>query len=92
MFRVEFTVHMRCRTGTTSFCREEQLPFVPFPGLDVLDDALGEFKLEHVAWHSGSQMFLCQGRVECNYWDFRTACPAMAKAGWAEVEDVRQLD
>jgi hypothetical protein len=60
MFRVEFSVHLTYSKGMTSFRREEELPFVPFIGLDVLDDVLGQFTLEHVAWHSGSRMFLCQ--------------------------------
>ncbi len=54
MSRVEFTVHLIYAKGATCFEREEQLPFAPFIGLDVLDNILGEFKLRDVAWDSGS--------------------------------------
>lgn len=88
-FRVEFSVHLRYAKGTTVFQREERLPFVPFVGLDVLDDVLGEFKLEHVAWHSGSRMFLCQSALDRHYWTIQQAQRSMRKAGWAEEKEAR---
>ncbi|MFG0289601.1 MAG: hypothetical protein ACF8CQ_15585 [Rhodopirellula sp. JB044] len=90
MFRTEYAVHLRYAKGMALFSREEQLPFAPFVGLDVLDNVLGEFKLEHVAWHAGSSMFLCQGTVNRNYWNLRQAQQAMKKAGWTEEPEARE--
>jgi hypothetical protein len=67
MHRVEFAVHLRYGKGTTTFRREETVPFAPFVGLDLLDDALGEFKIEHVAWCREPAMFLCQGNIAGRY-------------------------
>lgn len=92
MFRVEFSVHLTYFKGITSFQREEELPFAPFVGLDVIDDVLGQFTLEHVAWHSGSSMFLCQSQVERETWGIRVACRTMRKAGWTEDRDSREPD
>lgn len=89
-FRVEFAVHLRYSKGTTRFEREERLPFVPFVGLDVLDDVLGEFKLKHVAWHSPTRMFLCQSSCDRHYWTLQKAKRWMKKAGWEEDEEARR--
>lgn len=91
-FRVEFTVHIRYDKGETSFRREEHLPFVPFIGLDILDDVLGEFEIKYVAWASHVEMFLCQSNLEREYWTIRKACSAMKKAGWTEERDCREPD
>lgn len=91
-FRVEFTVHVRYDKGETSFRREEHLPFVPFIGLDILDDVLGEFGIKHVAWASHVEMFLCQSNLEIKYWTIRKACSSMKKAGWTEERDCREPD
>lgn len=93
MFRVEFTIHMRYDKGETTFQREEKLPFVPFIGLDVLDDVLGQFDLKHVAWAGGNcEMFLCQSNVNRTEWTIREACKAMKRGGWAEDREGRQAD
>jgi hypothetical protein len=93
MFRVEFTIHMNYDGGETSFRREEELPFVPFVGLDVLDDALGEFKLKHVAWAGGEcKMFLCQGNIERKEMTIREVCKFMKDAGWEEDRESRMAD
>lgn len=93
MFRVEFAVHMKYDKGETSFRREEELPFAPFVGLDVLDDALGEFQLKHVAWAGGDcKMFLCQGNVGRKDLTIRQACKFMKKGGWEEDKESRMLD
>ena len=89
-FRVEFSIYLVYDKGATAFLREVQLPFVPFVGLDILDDVLGEFRLTHVAWHSGTQMFLCQAKVECKSWSIRAANRAMSKAGWTEEKEARE--
>jgi|SRR5579863_290749 len=93
MFRVEFTVHLIYDKGQTSFLRDEELPFAPFVGLDILDDALGEFKLNHVAWAgSDCKMFLCQGNVERKDMTIRQACKFMKKGGWEEEREARMPD
>jgi hypothetical protein len=91
-FLVEFTINVKYDKGETSFRREEQLPFVPFIGLDVLDDVLGEFKIKHVAWASSCMMFLCQSNVDEKKWTIREACKAMKKSGWTEDKESRQPD
>jgi hypothetical protein len=40
MYRVEFCVHLTYRNGITSYRRDEQFPFAPFVGIDILDDSL----------------------------------------------------
>lgn len=91
-FRVEFSVHLKYDKGETSFRREEHLPFVPFIGLDILDDALGEFEVKHVAWASHVGMLLCQSNVEKKHWTIRKACSSMKKAGWTEERECREPD
>lgn len=90
MFRVEYAVHLKYAKGRTTFRREQTLPFAPFIGLDILDDALGEFKLEHVAWCHATAIFLCQAQVSRTYWTLRTACSSMQKAKWEEDKDARE--
>lgn len=90
MFRVEYTLHFWHKKGIASFVREEHLPFAPFIGLDVLDDSLGQFHLDHVAWHTGSQMFLCQATEKRIDWTLKKACRYMATAGWVEDEEGRE--
>jgi len=93
MYRVEFSAHMKYDKGETTFRREERLPFVPFIGLDVLDDALGQFDLKHVAWAGGDcKMFLCQSNVKRREWTIREACKVMKKAGWTEDRESRMPD
>jgi len=93
MFRVEFAVHMKYDKGETSFAREEKLPFVPFIGMDVLDDCLGQFEIKHVAWAGGDcKMLLCQSNVKRKEWTIREACKSMKKAGWTEDKESRQMD
>lgn len=91
-YRTEFGIHLRYKNGTAYFVREEYLPFPPFVGLDILDDVLGEFKLDHVAWHTGSAMFLCQATEDRSYWTLAQAKQATKKVGWVEVPEVRELD
>jgi len=92
VFRTEYSIHLRYLKGLALFVREEELPFAPFIGLDILDDVLGEFKLEHVAWHTGSGMFLCQATVDRKYWSLREAQRSMKKSGWTEEPEAREPD
>lgn len=89
VFDVEFAVHLGYDKGNARFERADKLPFPPFIGLDVLDDVLGEFRLEHVAWHSETGMFFCQANVDRNSWTLRQARRALAKTGWAEDIEAR---
>lgn len=92
MFHVEFSVHLKYGKGETTFSREEFLPFVPFIGLDVLDDILGEFEIKHIAWASECKMFLCQANETRDTWTIRKACASMKKAGWTENKELRESD
>jgi hypothetical protein len=82
MFRVEYSLHIQHSGKWLTFVREERLPFVPFIGLDVLDDAIGEFKLTSVAWHSPSQSFLCQAQKTWERRSIRQFTAWLTKAGW----------
>ncbi len=92
MFRTEFAIHLRYKKGVAYFCREEQLPFPPFVGLEILDDILGQFRLDYVAWHTGSAMFLCQATEDRSYWTLDQARQSMKKAGWVEELEAREPD
>jgi hypothetical protein len=92
MFRVEFSLHVHYKIGWVTFSKEEPLPFAPFVGLDVLDDALGQFTLTHVAWHSGSQMFLCQTQFEAKDKTSSQMAKHLKPGKWIEVEDSRHSD
>ena len=92
MINVEFSVHLKYDKGETSFRREEKLPFVPFIGMDVLDDVLGQIAIKHVIWAMTPKMLLCQSNVKRKEWSIREACKSMKKAGWAEDKESRQPD
>ncbi|MDZ4851690.1 MAG: hypothetical protein SGI77_20575 [Pirellulaceae bacterium] len=90
-FRTEYSIHLRYLKGLALFVRAEQLPFPPFIGLDVLDDVLGEFKIEHVAWHTGSGMFLCQATVDRKSLSLAVVKRTLKKVGWSEVHEAREV-
>lgn len=92
LYRVEFSVHLKFDKGQTTFVRVCDLPFVPFIGLDVLDDVLGQFEIKHVAWTSRGNMFLCQANENAENWTIRKACAAMRKADWAEDREAREMN
>ena len=91
MFRVEFALHVQYKQGWATFSKEERLPFAPFIGLDVLDDALGQFTLSHVAWHTASQMFLCQSKHDEKGKSIRQVCSLLRSAKWVEDREARQI-
>lgn len=91
-FRTEYSIHLKYLNGLALFVREEELPFALFIGLDILDDVLVEFHLDHVAWHTGSSMFLCQATVNCDSWTLTVAKRTLKKAGWSEVPEARSED
>jgi hypothetical protein len=88
-FLTEYSLHLHYAEGIANFLREEKLPFAPFIGLTLLDDALGEFKLEHIAWYSEGRMFLCQATVHRVEWSITQAKRYLAKAGWVEEPEAR---
>ena len=79
MFTTEFSLHPRYDKGSTCFQRTERLPFVPFVGLTVLDDGLGQFVLSDVAWCSSPQMFLCQAAERRLDWTLKDAQKVLGK-------------
>ena len=89
MFRVEYAVHLRYEKGLAHFSREEKLPFAPFVGLDIFDDALVQFSIKFVAWHTCSNMFMCEAAVDRSYWNLRKAQRTMKNAGWSEDKEAR---
>ena len=72
-----------------NFSREEKLPFAPFVGLDIFDDALVQFSIKFVAWHTCSNMFMCEAAVDRSYWNLRKAQRTMKNAGWSEDKEAR---
>lgn len=89
-FRVAFTARLRCTDGETTFEREERLPFAPFVGLVILDDSLGMYTLNQVAWLSERQLFCCHGYDDRERWSLEDAVREMARAGWEEEEGARE--
>jgi len=90
MFKVEFAIHVRHKTGWATFRKEGQLPFAPFTGLDILDEYPGQFTLTHVAWDGTSQLFLCQSTLDMPRSTFRSLRAPFLKSKWIEDEDARQ--
>ena len=43
MFAVTFGIWIKCEDGELDYGRLAELPFVPYPGLEIEDDAFGEF-------------------------------------------------
>lgn len=85
MFGIEFALHIRNGQKWVTYRRQESILFAPFVGLDVLDDAVGQFSLRNVAWHSGSQLFLCQAEL-CRVVD-RVLAGSLRKAGWKKDDE-----
>lgn len=90
MFQVEYAVHLQYTARAMTFVRNELVPFAPFVGLDVLDDTLGEFKLEHITWHQTPPRFQCQSTIIRRDWTLPQACRAMRKAGWVVDKEAKR--
>ncbi len=78
-FRTEFSLHLRYAKGLGAFREGKSCPLCRHWARIFLNDVLGEFKLEHVAWHSGTAMFLCQATVDRMYWSLAEAKRALSK-------------
>lgn len=91
-FRIEYRLHIRYKQGWATFTREELLDFTPFVGLDILDDAVGQFTLTNVAWFGGSKMkmFLCQSQLKYPNKSLAQVKKLLKAAGWIEDEEARQ--
>ena len=60
MFPVTFQIYLKCKDGDLAFDRFDDLPFAPFPGLGIEDDAVGEFEIQFVRWSGSERRFYCQ--------------------------------
>jgi hypothetical protein len=82
MFRIEYALHIKHDSKRYLFLKEGKIPFAPFVGLDILDDAIAEFQLEHVAWEPKSKIFLCQSSKRLPHLSVRQFCARLKAAGW----------
>jgi hypothetical protein len=87
MFAVTFGIWIKCKDGELDYERVVELPFAPFPGLDIEDEAVGEFKLLQVRWCGSEQRFECFS----NFTLFESRSVRWMKkrlkdAGWNQVE------
>jgi hypothetical protein len=90
MFQVEYAVHLQYTARSITFVRKELVGFVPFAGLNILADALGEFRLDHVTWIPISGKFVCRANVRRHDWPLHKSCRAMQKAGWVVDEETKR--
>jgi hypothetical protein len=82
MYQVKFLMHLHYTARTIIFVRSDAVPFVPFVGLEILDEALGEFRLEQVTWIQEPAKFVCRSSMRRHDWPLHKACRSMQKAGW----------
>jgi hypothetical protein len=87
MFAVHFGIWIKCKDGELDYERSTHLPFAPYPGLDIEDEALGEFELLQVRWSEEDECFYCFS----NYLLFESRSMRWLKhrlkqAGWTKVE------
>ena len=87
MFAVTFGIWIKCKDGELDYGRLAELPFVPYPGLDIEDDALGEFKLLQVRWSGSERRFYCFSNFTLfESHSMRWMKQRLKKAGWVKVE------
>jgi hypothetical protein len=91
MFTVEYTLQVAFKSGQTSFARGEQIPFAPFIGLDILDNVVGEFKIQHVAWPGNVPMFVCQATRHFRNETISQLTKRLRKGGWREEKESREI-
>lgn len=90
MFQVEYTIRVKYLNGVATFKRIESIEFTPFVGLHIIDEALGQFQIEWVAWFSLGKLFLCQSNAQRNSMSFRDLAKTMKLGGWQEERDERR--
>lgn len=81
-FRIEYELHVKHDSKRFLFLKQGRIPFAPFVGLDVLDDAIASFSLELVTWDPTSQLFLCRTRKALPHLSPRQFCARLKAAGW----------
>jgi hypothetical protein len=87
MFAVTFTIWVKCKDGELEYERLEEVPFVPYPELEIEDDALGEFDVLQVRWSGSEQRFFCYSNF--TFFESRSMrCMRrrLKAAGWKKVE------
>jgi hypothetical protein len=92
MFQVEYTFRVKYSNGVATFKRIESIEFAPFVGLHIIDEALGQFQIEWVAWFSLEKLFLCQSTAQRNSMSFRDLAKTMKQGGWQEERDERRSE
>ncbi len=87
MFPVTFGMWIKCKDGELVYERHGQLPFAPYPGLDIEDDALGEFELLQVRWSESEQRFECYSNFDLfEVRSMRWMKRRLKEAGWTKVK------
>jgi|GEM_PF-4302201 len=87
MFSVTFQIYLKCKDGDLCYERFDELPFAPYPGLDIEDDAVGEFEIQFVRWSGSEQRFYCQSNFTYfEQYSMRTNKKRLKQAGWKEEE------
>lgn len=87
MFPVTYTLFLKCEDGDLIFERGEELPFVPYAGLAIGDDAVGEFQIEHTLWEGSEKRFFCQSNfTHFDSYTKRINRRRMKEVGWSEVK------
>ena len=87
MFSVIFQLYVKCKDGDLEFERFDELPFAPYPGLDIGDDAVGELEIQFVRWSGSERRFYCQSNFDLlDTYSVRTNKRRLRQAGWKEEE------
>lgn len=87
MFTVTFGIWVKCSDGELDYERTTSLPFVPYPGLDIEDDAFGEFEILQVRWSEAEQRFSCYSNFTLlESRSMRWMRKRLKDAGWKKVE------
>ena len=87
MFPVTFGIWIKCKDGELDYERIAELPFAPYPGLDIEDDVLGDFELLQVRWIGSEQRFECYSNFDLfDSRSMRSVKKRLKEAGWVKVE------
>ncbi len=87
MYHVTFQIYLKCKDGALAFERFDDLPFAPFAGLDIEDDAVGEFEIQFVRWSGSECRFYCQSNYTLfEGYSIRTNKKRLKQGGWKKEE------
>ena len=93
MFAVTFGIWIKCKDGELDYGRLAKLPFVPYPGLEIEDDAFGEFKLLQVRWSGSQRRFYCFSTFTLfESHSIKWMKKRLKEAGWVKVEYDEVID